>query len=283
MFPQIKKYSLILIILIISSACNSNISETIISNTDPVEPTFTPQPTFTQEPISIATPTLEVPSKQNQICSLIKGEELNELPEIITQLFKMPRSGQDDGHHGVDFAFYRRKDLLSIDGVQVLSVLDGEVVTIINDKYPYGNSIIIETPFNSLSPTLLDQISMPAIQPTVIPDPKFNWVPGDLPFQLSETDRSLYIYYAHLKFPSDLKVGDKVACGQQIGFIGNTGDSSNPHLHFETRVGPSGARFDSMAYYTAQSTQSERYNYIVWRVSNLFQIFDPMKLLSVIK
>ena len=283
MFPQIKKYSLILIILIISSACNSNISETIISNTDPVEPTFTPQPTFTQEPISIATPTLEVPSKQNQICSLIKGEELNELPEIITQLFKMPRSGQDDGHHGVDFAFYRRKDLLSIDGVQVLSVLDGEVVTIINDKYPYGNSIIIETPFNSLSPTLLDQISMPAIQPTVIPDPKFNWVPGDLPFQLSETDRSLYIYYAHLKFPSDLKVGDKVACGQQIGFVGNTGDSSNPHLHFETRVGPSGARFDSMAYYTAQSTQSERYNYIVWRVSNLFQIFDPMKLLSVIK
>jgi murein DD-endopeptidase MepM/ murein hydrolase activator NlpD len=183
----------------------------------------------------------------------------------------------------VDFAFYRRKELLSIDGVQVLSVLDGEVATIINDKYPYGNAVIIETPLNSLSPILLDQISVPAIQPTVIPDPKFNWMPGDLPFQLSETDRSLYIYYAHLKYPSDLKVGDIVACGQQIGFVGNTGDSSNPHLHFETRVGPSGARFDSMAYYTAQSTQSERYNYVVWRVSNLFQLFDPMKLRSVIK
>ena len=39
--------------------------------------------------------------------------------------------------------------------------------------------------------------------------------------------------------------------------------------------------FESMAYYTAQSTQSERYNYVVWRVSNMFQLFDPMILLSI--
>ena len=281
MFVQTRKWFLILIIAIIFPACNSNNAAEIISNNDTFEPTFTIQPTFTQVPTFTPTPTVIAPSLQQQVCSPLEGEQLSELSEIITQLFKMPRSGQDEPHHGVDFAFYRRKDLLSIDGLPVLTALDGEVVTIINDKYPYGYALIIETPLDSLSPTLLDQINIPVIQPTVIQDPKFNWVPGSLPFQLSETERSLYIYYAHLKFPSDLKVGDKVACGQQIGFVGNTGDSSNPHLHFETRVGPSGARFDSMAYYTAQSSQSERYNYVVWRVSNLFQLFDPMKLLSV--
>ena len=244
-------------------------------------PTFTIQPIFTSEPADTSVPPTETPYMQTQICSPLLGESLNELPEIITQLFKMPRASQDDGHHGVDFAFYRRKELLSIDDLPILSVMDGEVVTVINDKYPYGNAIIIETLIDSISPILLEQLNLPSTQPTVVPDPKFNWTPGELPFQLSETSRSLYIFYAHLKYPADVNVGDKISCGQQIGRVGNTGDSSNPHLHFETRVGPSGARFNSMAYYTAQSTQSERYNYIVWRVSNLFQLFDPMVLLSI--
>ncbi|MDO9545245.1 MAG: M23 family metallopeptidase [Pelolinea sp.] len=281
MFPRIKTISLLFIILIVSSACNSAKSDVFITGSGTIEATFSPQPTFTHVPTITTTPAIEAPSLQQHVCSPLEGEKISELAEITTQLFKMPRAGQDDGHHGVDFAFYRRKDLLSIDGIQVLSALDGEVVTIINDKYPYGNAVIIETPLDSLSPNFLDQINFPALQPTVIPDPKFSWVPEELPFLLSVTDRSLYIYYAHLKYPSILEVGDKVACGQQIGFVGNTGDSSNPHLHFETRVGPSGARFESMAYYTAQSTQSERYNYIVWRIRNLFQLFDPMKLLSV--
>mgnify|MGYP000311353271 CR=1 FL=1 len=34
-------------------------------------------------------------------------------------------------------------------------------------------------------------------------------------------------------------------------------------------------------YYTTQATASERYNYIVWRVSNLFQLFDPMLILDI--
>ncbi len=275
------RISLIIACLIIVSACLPKESEPSIPDSVLESPTFIVQPTFTIEPTVTPLPLVETPSHQTQICSPLEGESLSELPEIITQLFKMPRAGQDDGHHGVDFAFYRRKDLLSIDGLPILSALDGEVVTIINDKYPYGNAIIIETPLDSISPILLDQLNPPSTQPTVIPDPKFNWAPGELPFQLSETSRSLYIYYAHLKFPADVNVGYKVTCGQQIGQVGNTGDSSNSHLHFETRIGPSGARIESMAYYTAQSTQSERYNYVVWRVSNMFQLFDPMVLLSI--
>jgi murein DD-endopeptidase MepM/ murein hydrolase activator NlpD len=276
-----RKLFLLIVLLSILQACTPFVADESTPDIYVAEPTFTIEPFASQTPQIANAPTSIPAILQSQVCSPLEGEELNELPEITTQLFKMPRSGQDDGHHGIDFAFYRRKNLLSIDGIQVHSALKGEVVTIIKDKYPYGNAIIIETPINQISNTLLEIISVPSVQPTVVPDPKFVWTTGELPFELSATDRSIYIYYAHLMYPSDLVPGDIVECGQQIGFVGNTGDSSNPHLHFETRVGPSGARFESMAYYTAQSTQTERYNYVVWRVSNLFQPFDPMKLLSV--
>ena len=260
------RITLLIACSIIMSACTPKGSELSIPDSDLKLPTFTVQPTFTNEQADTPIPPTETPILQTKVCSPLEGETLSELTEIITQPFKPPRAGQDvenDDHHGVDFSFYRRNDLLSIDGLPILSVLDGEVVTIINDKFPYGNAIIIETPMDSISSILLDQLNLPSIQPTVVPDPKFNWAPGEFPFQLSETSRSLYICYAHLKYPADINIGDKITCGQQIGQVGNTGDSSNPHLHFETRIGPSGARFESMAYYTPQSTQSERYNYVL--------------------
>lgn len=47
-----------------------------------------------------------------------------------------------------------------------------------------------------------------------------------------------YFFYAHLSaFAPGLKVGSKVVAGQIIGFIGSTGSSSTPHLHFEVHPG----------------------------------------------
>jgi murein DD-endopeptidase MepM/ murein hydrolase activator NlpD len=43
-----------------------------------------------------------------------------------------------------------------------------------------------------------------------------------------------WVIYAHLS-KLDVKAGDKVTKGQQIGLSGNTGNSSGPHLHFEMR------------------------------------------------
>ena len=44
----------------------------------------------------------------------------------------------------------------------------------------------------------------------------------------------VYAMYAHLQPGSiRVKVGDHVTPGQVIGLVGNTGNSSEPHLHFQ--------------------------------------------------
>lgn len=270
------KRILILLILLITS-CAPTIQAVVPSNTPTkLEATSTKTPEPTQTPL----PPTPTPTLIKTLCSPLENESTQELVEIITQPFKMPRSGNDDGHHGVDFSFYSRKGRSGMEGLRVYAALPGTVATILNDRLPYGYGVLIETPLELIDPTLLNNIPVLQPEPTIVPDPRVNCPPGELAFTLDDEKRSLYIFYGHFLSPVEFSVGDQVTCGQQIGLVGNSGLSSNPHLHFETRIGPSGARFDSMAYYTLNSTQSERYNYCVWRVSNLFQLFDPMLLLS---
>lgn len=44
--------------------------------------------------------------------------------------------------------------------------------------------------------------------------------------------------YMHMKKPSKLKVGDKVSMGEEIGKVGDTGDATACHLHFEMWSNP---------------------------------------------
>lgn len=57
--------------------------------------------------------------------------------------------------------------------------------------------------------------------------------------------------YGHQqRFASSIRVGTQVTQGQLIGYVGSTGHSTGPHLHFEVRLGPdfSGRPVDPMPY-----------------------------------
>ncbi|HUC06615.1 MAG TPA: peptidoglycan DD-metalloendopeptidase family protein [Solirubrobacterales bacterium] len=63
---------------------------------------------------------------------------------------------------------------------------------------------------------------------------------------------TLDFMYAHLAEPSPLRTGETVRTGQPIGIVGDTGDASACHLHFEIWGAPGwyegGSPFDPLPY-----------------------------------
>ncbi|UOQ88634.1 M23 family metallopeptidase [Agromyces endophyticus] len=58
--------------------------------------------------------------------------------------------------------------------------------------------------------------------------------------------------YAHMQFGSiAVSVGQRVTAGQQVGNVGNTGQSTGPHMHLEM-FGADGVRFDGFAWLGAR-------------------------------
>jgi Peptidase family M23 len=102
----------------------------------------------------------------------------------------------------------RNEDYLSY-GEPVLAVADGTVVTVVSD-----------TP---------DSVTETGALPT---DVGFADLGGNV--VLIDIGNGVYASYFHLAPGSPtVKVGDKVTRGQVIGRLGNSGNSSGPHLHFQ--------------------------------------------------
>lgn len=58
-----------------------------------------------------------------------------------------------------------------------------------------------------------------------------------------------HAFYAHLQRGSlRVKLGDRVVAGQVLGLLGNTGNSSAPHLHFHVMDGPSPLDANGLPY-----------------------------------
>jgi hypothetical protein len=58
-----------------------------------------------------------------------------------------------------------------------------------------------------------------------------------------------YAFYAHLQKGSlKARLGDRVTTGQVIGLLGNTGNSTAPHLHFHVMDGPSPLDANGLPY-----------------------------------
>jgi murein DD-endopeptidase MepM/ murein hydrolase activator NlpD len=230
-----------------------------------VEPTAastaTLTPTATESFIASATPDV-LPSEfilPPSLCSPLAVQPLENIAEIITQPFIAPRqlddgTYKDDAHHGVDLGYYTRNGE-NFTGTPVLSATNGWVAALIFDRPPYGDAVLVETPFEKIPAHVVESQSIP---------------PG----------HSLYILYAHLQNLQPFNLQQEITCGDQLAQTGLTGFTGGPHLHFETRWGPAGQTFESMAYYQVTTTEQERANYVTWRMSGTFRLFDPMILLS---
>lgn len=273
-----------------AAATAARVSATIPSATSTMRPpatTAAPQVTRTQ-PETPRPPTASpTPEPAAMLCSPLEGIEISELwsPDLLKNPFDPPQPGMDGGHQGVDFAYWTRGERKSMLGHPIQAVLAGSVAAVLPLRQPYGNAVIIETPLDQLPPGWLAQVPVPTPAPTAALIPSLYCPAGGETVRLAAaafpSDYSLYLLYAHFDQPANAAVGQEVACGQVIGGAGTTGNSVNIHLHLETRLGPSGAVFSSMGHYENTATDLEMSNYCAWRVSGLFQMFDPMRLLAL--
>lgn len=214
-----------------------------------------------------------------KISSPLQGITLEELQDINSNPFVYLGPGKDEGHHGTDFSFYQYKSINQIEQLPVLGVFSGVVRSVVNNRPPYGNMIIIETPMENFSEQF---------QSELVNKENFDNLPHhtnlNCPEYLSQNDLvdihslSLYTLYAHLfEFP-EFSLGQTIINGTPIGKVGNSGLSGNPHLHLEFRIGPSNFEFEEMAHYDNSSNQKEMENYCLWRVSGFFYQIDPMDI-----
>jgi len=212
------------------------------------------------------------------ICSPFPDTSHADLLASISNPYNPPPPGSDDPHQGVDLAV--QQNGLALAGGPALAVLSGKVAMLTADRFPYGYTLLVETPLEELPSAWMETLQPPTPAPTRPSNPALT-CPAVTPQPSWDGEsRSLYILYAHLQEQAAFQPGDRIQCGQAIGRIGQSGNALNPHLHLEVRVGPSGARFSSMAHYDNTAQIEEMGNYCLWRVSGVFQLVDPLRLLA---
>lgn len=148
------------------------------------------------------------------------------LPEEFA--YDVARLGQDDLTHrgsGAHFADYYAY------GAPVIAAADG-VVTLAMDDQP-ENPAALRRPGESLDNygARVQEIQGALLAKGV------SGIAGN--YVMIDHGNSEYSLYAHLKPGSvRVKVGDRVAAGTPLGKLGSSGNSTEPHLHFQVCDGP---------------------------------------------
>lgn len=233
--------------------------------------TLPPQPSATFAPSPTATPAVL------SVCSPLAEYNLSVLSAAVVNPYDPPALGKDEPHHGIDLAYLDPQSRIALSGWPVQAVLQGTVVGVIDNRFPYGNALIVETALEAGLPPW----EIPALAPTPAAKSPLTCPDYPIPAAWQNGPTSLYLMYAHLQNPPVRQVGDAVTCGSSLGEIGMSGNALNPHLHLEMRVGPAGVRFPSLAHYDASASQEEMGAYCLWRISGWFQPLDPMMLFGL--
>ncbi len=219
------------------------------------------------------------------MCSPLEDIKLIDLKDFISNPFKpsLIADARDGGHHGTDFAYYTHpqtgKAMLAS---TIHAIYSGQVASISSGRTPYGNLIMIETPLSSLSPDTVKlfkdyPLPTPSVPETHLTCP----LASEIYPEWHMAQPSIYVLYAHMDQPAQQNIGDIVTCGDQIGLVGSSGSSVNPHLHLEIRYGPGNATFESLGHYSDAATPEEMAAYCSWRISGIFQAIDPIKLIEI--
>ncbi|HCS40608.1 MAG TPA: hypothetical protein DIW44_13615 [Anaerolineaceae bacterium] len=242
-----------------------------------LNPTATSYPTLTPTPLGVATQSTS--ALTSLVASPLQGVGSSDLALVISQPFILPPTGEDSGHHGVDFAYWNFKDVGAIEGTPVLSIFPGKVSSAYSKiRNPYGYMVIVETPLSNLPKEIIDAIKLPEASSTPANPSNRLTCPTGFADWWDPNTLSLYVLYGHLGEVPTVKLSQTIKMGDMVGVVGNTGASSSPHLHLEMRIGPANATFASMGHYDTTTTDQERHNYCMWRISGQFEMFDPMVL-----
>ncbi|HNT54090.1 MAG TPA: M23 family metallopeptidase [Anaerolineaceae bacterium] len=244
-----------------------------LTNTLAATPTRLPSPTATppQPPTPPPTPTPDPPA----VCSPLEGYALSDLAGMIVNPYAPPPVGSDQPHQGIDLAQLDPATRIALPGLPVRALLAGEVVMVTNNRFPYGNAVLVKVPFDAVTATGLNPTALPTPMPTLAANPALTCPqPENIP-AWDPNHRALFVLYAHLQNTPMVQPGEQIRCGQELGTIGDSGNALNPHLHLEVRVGPADAALSGMAHYDNSATPMEMAAYCLWRVSGWFQPVNP--------
>jgi hypothetical protein len=116
--------------------------------------------------------------------------------------------------------------------------------------------------------------------PGALPDPASITIDNvDGNHVILDIGRGLYVFYAHLKKGSvRVKLGDRVAAALELGRVGNTGNTSAPHLHLHVMNAPSALGADGLPFVFTHFTLAGMLDPEQWYAPNS-QLGDAYRIL----